>query len=153
MLRITRQENESLIIQLILWINQPRIQTKSRQFVIWNNIYRSCLIHFELSFLLCVCMCTQLLQSRLTPCDPADCIANQAPLSREFFRQEYWSGLPFPSPENPLSMCYYQSYFLDKSAKAHTHTHTHKLLCQRPQGSPQAGYNPRIQSPLSHWNK
>ena len=25
-------------------------------------------------------------------------IACQAPLSMEFFRQEYWSGLPFPSP-------------------------------------------------------
>ena len=25
-------------------------------------------------------------------------IAHQAPLSREFSRQEYWSGLPFPSP-------------------------------------------------------
>ena len=24
--------------------------------------------------------------------------ANQAPLSTEFSRQEYWSGLPFPSP-------------------------------------------------------
>ena len=24
--------------------------------------------------------------------------ANQAPLSMEFSRQEYWSGLPFPSP-------------------------------------------------------
>ena len=24
--------------------------------------------------------------------------ARQAPLSVEFFRQEYWSGLPFPSP-------------------------------------------------------
>ena len=24
--------------------------------------------------------------------------ACQAPLSREFHRQEYWSGLPFPSP-------------------------------------------------------
>ena len=31
-------------------------------------------------------------------CDPADCIANKAPLSRKFFRQEYWSGLPCPSP-------------------------------------------------------
>ena len=30
--------------------------------------------------------------------DPMDCIACQAPLSMEFFRQEYWSGLPFPSP-------------------------------------------------------
>ena len=25
-------------------------------------------------------------------------IAHQAPLSMEFSRQEYWSGLPFPSP-------------------------------------------------------
>ena len=25
-------------------------------------------------------------------------IAHQAPLSMEFFRQEYWSGLPFPTP-------------------------------------------------------
>ena len=27
-----------------------------------------------------------------------DCIARQAPLSMGFSRQEYWSGLPFPSP-------------------------------------------------------
>ena len=25
-------------------------------------------------------------------------VANQAPLSMGFSRQEYWSGLPFPSP-------------------------------------------------------
>ena len=25
-------------------------------------------------------------------------VAHQAPLSVGFFRQEYWSGLPFPSP-------------------------------------------------------
>ena len=25
-------------------------------------------------------------------------VARQAPLSMEFSRQEYWSGLPFPSP-------------------------------------------------------
>ena len=25
-------------------------------------------------------------------------IAHQAPLSMEFFRQEHWSGLPFPAP-------------------------------------------------------
>ena len=33
-------------------------------------------------------------------CDPTDCMwgARQAPLSMEFSRQEYWSGLPFPSP-------------------------------------------------------
>ena len=27
-------------------------------------------------------------------------IAHQAPLSMEFSRQEYWCGLPFPSPGN-----------------------------------------------------
>ena len=27
-------------------------------------------------------------------------VAGQAPLPMEFFRQEYWSGLPFPSPGN-----------------------------------------------------
>ena len=27
-------------------------------------------------------------------------VAHQAPLSMEFSRQEYWSGLPFPSPWN-----------------------------------------------------
>ena len=28
-------------------------------------------------------------------------VACQAPLSVEYSRQEYWSGLPFPSPGNP----------------------------------------------------
>ena len=36
-------------------------------------------------------------QSCLTLCDPVDC---QVPLSTEFSRQEYWSGLPFPSPRD-----------------------------------------------------
>ena len=35
-----------------------------------------------------------------TFCDPVDCIAHQAPPSMGFSRQEYWSGLPFPSPED-----------------------------------------------------
>ena len=39
-------------------------------------------------------------QSCPTLCDPMDCIVCQAPLSMEFSRQEYWSGLPFPSPGN-----------------------------------------------------
>ena len=28
-------------------------------------------------------------------------VAHQAPLSMEFSRQEYWSGLPFPTLPNP----------------------------------------------------
>ena len=30
-------------------------------------------------------------------------VARQAPLSMEFSRQEYWSGLPFPSPGDELN--------------------------------------------------
>ena len=33
-----------------------------------------------------------------TLCDPMDYVAHQVLLSMEFSRQEYWSGLPFPSP-------------------------------------------------------
>ena len=31
-------------------------------------------------------------------------VAYQAPLSMEFSRQEYWSGLPFPSPASHLKV-------------------------------------------------
>ena len=36
-------------------------------------------------------------QSCLTLCDPEDC-SHWAPLTLGFSRQEYWSGLSFPSP-------------------------------------------------------
>ena len=39
-------------------------------------------------------------QSCLILCNPMDYIAHQAPLSVGFSRQECWSGLPFPSPED-----------------------------------------------------
>ena len=32
--------------------------------------------------------------------NPKGYVAHQAPLPMEFSRQEYWSGLPFPTPEN-----------------------------------------------------
>ena len=36
------------------------------------------------------------LLSRVQLCDPMESVVYQAPLSMEFSRQEYWSGLPFP---------------------------------------------------------
>ena len=42
-----------------------------------------------------MCMCTQSLESCLTLHDSMDC-STQAPLSMDFSRQEYWSGLPCP---------------------------------------------------------
>ena len=37
-------------------------------------------------------------QSCPTLCDPMESVTYQASLSMGFSRQEYWSGLPFPSP-------------------------------------------------------
>ena len=48
----------------------------------------------------CVCVCVRArarIQSCSTLCSPMDC-SHQAHLFMEFFRQEYWSGLPFPFP-------------------------------------------------------
>ena len=46
-------------------------------------------------------MCTCMPVSKFCPtlCDPC-AIAHQGPLSIKFSRQEHWSGLPFPSPED-----------------------------------------------------
>ena len=47
----------------------------------------------------CIQSESEVTQSRLTLCDPWT-VVGQAPLSMGFSRQEYWSGLPFPSPRN-----------------------------------------------------
>ena len=44
-------------------------------------------------------VCQSLTQSCLTLCDPLDSSSPGSFLSREFSRQEYWSGLPLPSPK------------------------------------------------------
>ena len=44
---------------------------------------------------------SEVAQSCPTLCDPWS-VAHQAPLSMGFSRQEYWSGLPFPSPGDLL---------------------------------------------------
>ena len=43
------------------------------------------------------CSESEVAQSCPTLCDPGT-VAHQAPPSMGFSRQEYWSGLPFPSP-------------------------------------------------------
>ena len=54
-------------------------------------------------------------QSCQTLCDPWT-VASQAPLSMEFSRQDYWSGLPFLTPGNfpdpgikPMSLLHWQA--------------------------------------------
>ena len=49
----------------------------------------------------CVCVCARvhvLTQSCSTLCDPMDDSPTDSSLSMGFSRQEYWSGLPFPTP-------------------------------------------------------
>ena len=47
-------------------------------------------------YLMCVCESLSHVRLFATPWT----VAHQAPLSMGFSRQEYWSGLPFPSPGN-----------------------------------------------------
>ena len=44
----------------------------------------------------CVCVSHSVVSEFATPWT----VAHQAPLSKGFSRQEYWSGLPFPSPRD-----------------------------------------------------
>ena len=46
------------------------------------------------SLVLCVCS----VASHVRPFASLQTVAHQSPLSMEFSRQEYWSGLPFPPP-------------------------------------------------------
>ena len=43
----------------------------------------------------CVCVSRSVVSDSL---QPSGTVAHQAPLSMEFFKQDYWSGLPFPTP-------------------------------------------------------
>ena len=54
--------------------------------------------------LILVCRLTDEIRLVLSDsCDPTDCVACRIPLSMEFSRQEYWSGLPLPSPGDLLN--------------------------------------------------
>ena len=61
-------------------------------------ISQASLYILQRSVCVCVCVCLQVARSCPTLCNPMDYIARQDPLSREFSRQEYWRGLPLPSP-------------------------------------------------------
>ena len=50
----------------------------------------------------CVCVCLSCVRLFTTPWT----VTCQAPLSMEFSRQEYWSGLPCPSPEQIVKLSF-----------------------------------------------
>ena len=74
-------------------------QTRMCRFSInWIEMAIAKTIVFSLIAVVCVCVCQSLncVQLFATPW----AVARQAPLSLKFSRQEYWSGLPVPAPED-----------------------------------------------------
>ena len=66
-------------------------------FVRWNmnkGLHTGCKHFVCIGVCVCVCVHAQLCQIL---CNPMDC-SLPVSLSMEFSRQEYWSGLPFPTP-------------------------------------------------------
>ena len=64
---------------------------------------------------MCVCVCAHA-QSCLILCDPVDCSPPGSSLSMGFPRQEYWSGLLFPTlgdlPDSGIKLVYLASLAL-----------------------------------------
>ena len=48
----------------------------------------------------CVCVCVRYVHSVMSESATPWTIACQSPLSMEFSKQEYWSGLPFPTSQD-----------------------------------------------------
>ena len=94
--------------------------------------------------MLCICkyVCS-VVSNSVTP----GIVASQAPLSMEFPSQEYWTGLPFPSPGD----------FPDPGIKPRCPALKADFLPSEPPGyfilqriSPTQGSNPNLQR-LLHW--
>ena len=77
---------------------------------VWHNLA------IKTTTILCACVLSHLCCIQL--CATPWIVARQAPLSMEFSRQEYWSGLSFPFPEHsiycPFSHFLYFTYVFPK---------------------------------------
>ena len=95
----------SVILKEYWQLNNKTIQwkTKDRTWVSFPKKIHKWPVRTEQNLCVCVCVCVCVcarvcLCAQL--CPTPRILAHQAPLSVEFSRQEYWSGLPFPLPEN-----------------------------------------------------
>ena len=95
---------ESIVIKLITKSNfhfKKRNTCEKNQLILQRPVRNSLFVRSHLQSKppwseVLVTQCVQLFAPHWT-------IARQAPVSMEFFRSEYWSGLPLPSPEDPLT--------------------------------------------------
>ena len=74
---------------------RPHRRQPTRLLCTWDSPVKNtevgCRFHLQ-----CMCVCCRF--SHVQLCATLWTAAHQAPLSTGFSRQEYWSGLPFPSP-------------------------------------------------------
>ena len=66
-------------------------------------------------FIYCCCLVTESCLTLVTPWT----VAYQAALSMGFSRQEYWSGLPLPSPLKGMGQLYFNRIVLLKKSKVY----------------------------------
>ena len=93
-------------IHVDIWQNQYNIvklkKNKNKKLILvtleHTHMWSALNIEHNQAILMIMHNCCLVAQSRLTLLSWT--VAHQAPLSVEFSRQEYWSGLPFSSPED-----------------------------------------------------
>ena len=100
--KITADGNCGLEIKRCLFLGRkamtnPDSVLKSRDITLTIQTFAGKTMAFPVFTFRCECLCL-VAQSYPTACNPMDKVACQDPLPMEFSRQEYWSGLPFPSP-------------------------------------------------------
>ena len=100
--------HSSILAWRIPWSEEPgRLQSTGSQTVRYDWAtsrwkWSAALKFFHLFYVLCIklILTVTVLVTQSCPalCNSMNYIPCQTPLSMEFSRQEYWSGLPFPSP-------------------------------------------------------
>ena len=77
--------------------------------------------------------------------------AHQAPLSTGFSRQEYWSGLPFPSPAHPSRLLQSHSFEFPESHTANSHWLFIPLSLLNTSNERSSSLPPTVLSALTEW--
>ena len=87
------QEREEKGTLVYCWWERKLVQP------LWKTVWRFLKkIKNKTTLCVCVCVCVCISYSVVSDSVTSWTVACQAPLSIEFSRQEYWNGLPFPSP-------------------------------------------------------
>ena len=81
------------------WFDLLAVQATLRSLLEHHN-WKASLLRHSVFFMIQLLHCAVQSFSHVRLCETPWTVAHQAPLSIGFPRQEYWSGLPFPSPGN-----------------------------------------------------